>query len=257
LKPPRGPDELRHHLIFDGTSMAQTSLRRHQSVPKKKRWRRWPRRHSFSDGGTDGAMAAEWRPIPMQNKLDCHRQGQECKDTSAVLRHLKYTKAVRQLAGMARQKAMDRDVLYHGTRFAELIQKTGVLFYSEPGDPKVSFTRSAEVAAYWALMERDDDEGRGSVFIFDRQSLERRYKIEAIPEVYWLTNTLFHDEAEEEIWANVTDIGNYLVGLVSAPTGWRSHKHKMLTRKWSARIETRARIEARLLLLERQMTFPF
>ena len=77
-----------------------------------------------------------------------------------MLRHLKYTEAVRQLAGMARQKAMDRDVLYHGTRLAELIQKRGILFYSDPGDPKVSFTRSPEVAAYWALLERDDDEGR-------------------------------------------------------------------------------------------------
>jgi hypothetical protein len=47
----------------------------------------------------------------------------------------------------------------------------------------VSFTRSPEVAAYFALLERDDDEGRGSVFIFDRQSLERRYKVEANPEV--------------------------------------------------------------------------
>src|SRR5262245_3007481 len=168
---------------------------------------------------------------------------------TVMLRHLKYTEAVRQLAGMARQKATDRAVLYHGTRFAGLIQKTRVLFYSEPGDPKVSFTRSPEVAAYWALMGRDDDEGRGSVLIFDRQSLERRYKIKAIPEVYWLTNTLFHDEAEEQIWANVTDVGNHLIGLVTAPTGRRSHKHKMLTCK-SAQIECRARIEARLLLLE-------
>jgi hypothetical protein len=174
-----------------------------------------------------------------------------------MLRHLKYTEAVRRLAGMARQKAMDRDVLYHGTRFAELIQKRGILFYSDPGDPKVSFTRSPEVAAYWALLERDDDEGRGSVFIFDRQSLERRYKVEANPQVYWHTNTLFHDEAEEEIWANVTDIGNHLIGIVSGPTGWRSHKHKMLTRKYRARIERRARFEAQLLLLERQITFSF
>jgi hypothetical protein len=171
------------------------------------------------------------------------------KGTSAMLRRLKYTKAVRQLAGMARQKAMDRDALYHGTRFAELILKTGVLFYSDPGDPKVSFTRSPEVAAYWALLERDDDEGRGSVFIFDRQSLERRYRLEANPEVYWHSNTLFHDEAEEEIWANVIDVGNHLIGVVSGPTGWRSHKHKTLNRKY------RARIEARLLLLGRQMTF--
>jgi hypothetical protein len=209
----------------------------------------WPRHHPFPDGGTDGAMAAEWSPPPMQNKLDSHRQGQECEDTSAVLRHLEYTKAVRQLAGMARLKAMDRDALYHGTRYTELLLKTGVLFYSDPGDPKVSFTRSPEVAAYWALMERDDDEGRGSVLIFDRQSLERGYKIEANPEVWWHTNTLFHDEAEEEIWANVVDVGDHLIGLVSGPSGWRSHKHKMLHRKY------RARIEARLLRLERQMTF--
>ena len=166
-------------------------------------------------------------------------------------RHLKYTKAVRQLAGMARQKAMDRDALYHGTRFAELILNTGVLFYSDPGKPQVSFTRSPEVAAYFALLERDDDEGRGSVFIFDRQSLERRYKVEANPEVDWHTKTLFHDEAEEEIWANVIDIGNRLIGLVSSPTGCRSHKHKTLNREY------RARTEARLLLLERQMTFSF
>jgi len=168
-----------------------------------------------------------------------------------MLRHLKYTEAVRRLAGMARQKAMDRDALYHGTRYAELILNTGVLFYSDPGQPKVSFTRSPEVAAYWALLERDDDEGRGSVFIFERQSLERRYKVVANPKVYWHTKTLFHDEAEEEIWANVIDIGNHLIGLVSGPTGWRSHKHITLNREYGAGIE------ARLLLVEPQMTFSF
>jgi hypothetical protein len=152
---------------------------------------------------------------------------------------------------MARQQAMDRDALYHGTRYAELILKTGVLFYSDPGQPKVSFTRSPEVAAYWALLERDDDEGRGSVFIFDRQSLERRYKVKANPKVYWHTKTLFHDEAEEEIWTNVIDIGNHLIWLVSGPAGHRSHKHKTLNREY------KALIEARLLLLERQMTFSF
>ena len=44
------------------------------------------------------------------------------------------------------------------------IFKTGVLFYSDPGHPKVSFTRAPEVAAYWALLERDYDEGRGPEF---------------------------------------------------------------------------------------------
>jgi hypothetical protein len=64
-------------------------------------------------------------------------------------------------------------------------------------------TRSAEVAAYWALLDGDDDEGRGAILIFNRRSLERRYKVEAVPDVYWHTETLFHDQAEEEIWDNV------------------------------------------------------
>ena len=50
------------------------------------------------------------------------------------------------------------------------------------GDQKVSLTRSAEVAAYWALLDRDDDEGRGAILIFDQRSLERRYKVEAVPD---------------------------------------------------------------------------
>jgi hypothetical protein len=33
--------------------------------------------------------------------------------TRAMLCHMKYTKTVRQLARMARKKAMNRDVLYH------------------------------------------------------------------------------------------------------------------------------------------------
>src|SRR6516165_4012657 len=108
-----------------------------------------------------------------------------------------------------------------------------------PAIPRCRSRAPPEVAAYWALLERDYDEGCGSVFIFDRQSLKRRYKVKAKPEVYWHTKTLFHDEAEEEILANVTDIGNHLIGLVSGPTGWRSHKHKTLNRKYSARIKAR------------------
>jgi hypothetical protein len=49
----------------------------------------------------------------------------------------------------------------------------------------------------------------------------------------------------------VIDIGNHLIGLVSGPTGWRSHKHKTLNHEY------RVQVEARLLLLERQMTFSF
>ena len=154
-------------------------------------------------------------------------------------RHIKYSDAERQLARQAREVAMNRDVLYHGTRYAKLILKTGVLFHSESGEQKVCLTRSAEVAAYWALLVRDDDEGRGSIFILDRQSLERRYKIEANPEAWWFSKTTFHDEAEEEIWDNVVDVRNHLIGHVSGPAIRRSLRTKMFNRKLVKKMEAR------------------
>jgi hypothetical protein len=63
---------LRHHLIFDGAVMAQIGLRRHQSVPKKKRWRRCFRHLVFSDG----APMAQWRTEPRRPAAGTdHRQG--------------------------------------------------------------------------------------------------------------------------------------------------------------------------------------
>jgi hypothetical protein len=116
---------------------------------------------------------------------------------------------------------------------------------------RVSLTRSAEVAAYWALLERDNDEGRGAILIFDRQSLERRYKVEPNPEAYWHTNTLFHDEAEEEIWDDVIDIGNHLVGFVSGPSARGARRMPTLNRRRRTILnrELRTQIEARFLSL--------
>jgi hypothetical protein len=71
----------------------------------------------------------------------------------------------------------------------ELLHSPGATFYGG----KIAEQSVMVVGSYsyhrplWAfpphLLERDYDEGRGSVFIFDRQSLERRYKVEANPEV--------------------------------------------------------------------------
>jgi hypothetical protein len=35
------------------------------------------------------------------------------------------------------------------------------------------------------------------------------------PELFWLTDTSFHDEAEEEIFDDVIDIGDHLIKVVS------------------------------------------
>ena len=142
----------------------------------------------------------------------------------AMLRHIKYSDMERELAARARAIAKARDVLYHGTRYTQSILDGGVLFRALIGEQKVCLTRSAEVAAYWAMVRRDDDEGRGSILIFNRRSLERRYKINAIPGPYWHTMTTFHDEAEEEIWDDVIDVRNHLIDLVFGPINGRYRK---------------------------------
>jgi hypothetical protein len=167
--------------------------------------------------------------------------------SAAINRHIKYLEAERQLASAARSTAMNRDVLYHGTRYPQLILRTGVLFRAESGDKKVCLTRSPEVAAYFALLERDDDEPRGAILVFDRKSLERRYKVESNPEPFWHAEAVFHDEAEEEIWNDVVDIGKYLIGFVSSPTGRGARRcppqlrrrRKTLYRRFTKQIEAR------------------
>ena len=45
-----------------------------------------------------------------------------------MFRHMKYLDPERQLASVAREISMNRDVLYHGTRYPQLILSTGILF---------------------------------------------------------------------------------------------------------------------------------
>ena len=83
--------------------------------------------------------------------------------------------------------------------------------------------------------------------VCDRQSLASRYKIKCNPQVYWHSDTTFHDEAEEQIFDNVTKIGDHLIGIVSGPTVKLSQRHKILNR------ESEKMMDARLQQLECQM----
>jgi hypothetical protein len=155
-----------------------------------------------------------------------------------MFRPKKYSPTERQLAALARKAAMNREVLYHGTRHSKSILSMGILFSAERGH-QVCFTRSPEEAAYWALLERDHDEGRGSILIFDRHSLQCRYKIEPYHDACWDDETSCRDEAEETIWDDVIDVGKYLIGYVSDPTTQCSDKLKMLNREHRLDMEVR------------------
>jgi hypothetical protein len=174
----------------------------------------------------------------VRNVLKHTRRPRPTKRSGRIFCSKKYTEAERQLAAIVRKAAMGRDVLYHGTRHAQSILKIGVLFPVEDGG-KVCFTRSAEEAAYRALRPRTEDEGRGAVLIFDRQLLHCRYKIEPYHDPIWDNKTTCHDEAEEAIWAEVTNVGKYLIGPVTDNASQSSDRLKTRNREYRRHIETR------------------
>lgn len=146
------------------------------------------------------------------------------------------------MAHLARKTATGRDVLYHGTRYARSVLTSGVLLWSDPGEPTVSFTRSPETAAYWALLQRNYDEGHGAILIFDRQSLRCRYSIEPYHDVICDDEMGRNDEAEERIWRrHVIDVGKHLIGIVFGPTTQCSDAHKKHNREYTTRMEARLR----------------
>jgi hypothetical protein len=133
---------------------------------------------------------------------------------------------------------MSREVLYHGTRYPQSVLSMGCFILSGGGE-KVCFTRSADEAAYWALLPRIDDEGCGAILIFNRQLLQCQYKIGPYHDPFWDTDASRRDEAEEGIWADVTNVGKYLVGFVSDPKTELSKRHKMLNHQHRLNMEDR------------------
>lgn len=148
----------------------------------------------------------------------------------------RFTKEERILADIARKVARDQNVLCHGTRYAQSILRAGVLFTPYPGEPKISFTRSPEVAAYFAMLDRFNDEGSGAILVFDRDSLHSRHKIKLVR-----SDTGWGHEAEEEIWDDIPDVAKHLVGLISEPRKSCSVRHRLRSRFFSMQTDKRLR----------------
>jgi hypothetical protein len=136
----------------------------------------------------------------------------------------------RLLSKKARAIARGQDVLFHGTRYRERILASGILKFSDPGPNYLSFTRSPDVAAYWATsVPREDDEGAGAILVFDRASLRTRYKLECHAD-HWIRDGKVADEFEERLWARNVEIAPHLIGLASTPIASLSHKRRAIRR---------------------------
>ena len=129
------------------------------------------------------------------------------------VRGLELTPCERRFAQAIRAITRGADVLYHGTRYAEQIYRSGLLRCPEHGTTGVSFSRVPEVAVFCALLPRPDADGEPAVMIFDRLALRRRYRVEPHHDGWEGHGGCERDEAEEIIWGqDVGDLPLHLVG---------------------------------------------
>ena len=76
------------------------------------------------------------------------------------------------LSAKAREIARGGDALFHGTRYRGLILARGSLKAADVGANCVSFSRSPEVAAFSAILPREDDERSGAILYIRSGFLE-------------------------------------------------------------------------------------
>jgi hypothetical protein len=112
------------------------------------------------------------------------------------------------LARRARELASGLNPLFHGTRYLNSILSDGYL--KSAGNPEVvCFSRSADAAASWATIEREGEDGRGAILVFDRDRLGARYRLELIDD------SLYIAEQEEFISGRDVPLGLALIGIIS------------------------------------------
>lgn len=120
---------------------------------------------------------------------------------------------VRQLSVAVRSIGGHGEVLFHGTRYPGQILGSNTILVPDSGIEAISFTRSPEVAAYWAILPRDRHDELPGVFVFDRSRLRTRYKLEPFN---YFEGSVVHlaDEMEERIVGrNIEGLERLLIGL--------------------------------------------
>jgi hypothetical protein len=115
------------------------------------------------------------------------------------------------MARLDRKIGRRHDAIFHGLRHLPLVMRSGKLLASALGDPTVYFSRSPEVASYWAnMLGREQEQFCGGILILNRASLVQSYRLR--PSRY--TPNWKADEREEHIWGRPINIRRHLLGVV-------------------------------------------
>lgn len=121
----------------------------------------------------------------------------------------------RAFVASVRKLSKGRDVLFHGTCYGRQILAENRLRHPLFGSEAVSFTRSPEVAVYWALLERTPREEIGAVLILDRWRLRTRYRLEQHHDPIWDREDSINDEAEERVLQqDISNLTSFMIGVV-------------------------------------------
>ena len=114
-----------------------------------------------------------------------------------------------------REAARGKNVLFHGTSLGSQIARTDTLLVPFADDPSICFTRSPEVAVHFATLPRDYDDGAPTVFMFDRDSLRSRYRLELADLELEGERRQGKNEMEEFVWnRDVQRMSRHLLAVV-------------------------------------------
>jgi len=120
-----------------------------------------------------------------------------------------------ELALAAIRAASAQDVLSHGTRSLGRILADDTILRSPSGQIAVSFTRSPEVAAYWALLPRGYRGEEGGILVLSRDALASRFRLDHFHDPIWDTDDAVVDEHEERVvGTDVDGLSSMLAGTV-------------------------------------------
>jgi hypothetical protein len=121
-----------------------------------------------------------------------------------------FTDRERVMARLAKDIGRGSDVIYHGTRALPAVMRAGKLIPPDWAECAVFFSRSPQVAAYFACLVGEKEERRSpGILILDRNSLRQRYRLE--PNCY----DPFRNEREEAVWGRAVSFRRHLLGVVS------------------------------------------
>ena len=122
------------------------------------------------------------------------------------------TDRMRVMARLAKFIGHGRDVIYHGTRALPGVMRMGKLIPPDCGECAAFFTRSAEVAAFFACLMGEKEERRvPGLLVLDRSTFRHCYRLE--PNRYDPLRD--RNEREEAVWHRVINFRRHLIGVVS------------------------------------------